>query len=243
MTKKFFLILTALILIIPCITFAKNKSVEIPQEDRLNIAVAVTDATNFTELKTAEILADMAIVKIHEKNLFNIVGVGSGELVNIKTLENAGASDVGDLITFPTKNLEFDNKIYKDMGAEYVIYCEILGLGYSSEDDRDFGFGNGIGVGIGTGGIFGIGVNNGGILRKFYCTAVSMQIIEVESGAVLARQNFIGKAIKHHKPRKGYDNVNDEAYLKSLNDAAEIITKNTINFAAKNFKQYAKLSS
>lgn len=243
MTKKIFIILMMAILAIQGVAFAKKKTAEIPQEDRLNIAIAVTDATNFTELKTAEILADMAIVELHEKKLFNIVGVGNGELANIKTLENVGASDVGDLITFPTKNLEFENERYKDIGADYVIYCEILGLGYSSEDDRDFGFGNGIGVGIGTGGIFGIGVNNGGILRKFYCTAVSMQIIEVESGAVLARQNFIGKAIKHHKPRKGYDNVNDEAYLKSLNDAAEIITKNTINFAAKNFKQYAKLSS
>ena len=216
--------------------FAKKKSVEIPESQRVNIAVEVTDATNFTELQTRKILADTLIVQLEEKKLFNIVGVGNGELANIKTLENKGASDVGDIVIFSTKDLEFDKILYKDMGAQYVIRCEILGLGLAEEKDDDFGFGNGIGIGVKGGGDFGVGVF-GGVsppLRTFYCTAVNMQLVEVESGVVISRKNFIGKAVKRKKPRKGYDDASDEAYLKSLNDAAKIVTKRVSTYTEKN---------
>lgn len=246
MAKKFLLILIAAMLLIPCAAFAKKDSAKIPQDQQLNIAIEVTDATNFSELETDKILADKLIVNIYDRHLFNIVGIGDGSLANIKTLENPGAADIGDLVMFPTKDLEFDKELFKDMGAQYVIRCEILGVGLSKETDTNFGFGNGIGVGIGTGGTFGIGVGVGGsgsTLRTVYCTAVSMQIIEVESGAVVARQNLVGQVLKHRKPRKGYNNAIDEAYLKSLDDATKIITKRVINFAANNFKQYSKVKA
>ena len=236
MNKKIFAILMAVILLVQGAAFAKKKSVEIPESQRVNIAVEVTDATNFTELQTRKILADTLIVQLEEKKLFNIVGVGNGELANIKTLENKGASDVGDIVIFSTKDLEFDKILYKDMGAQYVIRCEILGIGLSEEKDDDFGFGNGIGIGVGSGGEFGVGVFGGvsPALRTFYCTAVNMQIVEVESGVVISRKNFVGKAVKHKKPKKGYDDASDEAYLKSLNDAAKIITKRVSTYTEKN---------
>lgn len=237
MTKKFFIILMAAILILPCVTFAKKKSAELPKSQRVNIAVEVTDATNFTELNTRKILADMLIVQLEEKKLFNIVGVGDGTLANIKTLENKGSSDVGDIITFNTKDLPFEKEIYMDMGAQYVIRCEILGIGTTIENDDDFGFGNGIGIGVGGGGAFGVSGVFGGVspaLRTFYCTALNMQIVEVQSGAVIARKNFIGKSVKRKKPRKGYDDASDEAYLESLNDTAKIITKRVTSFTEKN---------
>lgn len=236
MTKKFFAVLIAAIILIPCAAFAKKKSVELPRSQRVNIAVKVTDATNFTELQTRKILADMLIEQLKEQKLFNIVGVGNGELAKIKTLENKGASDVGDIVIFNTKDLAFDKMLYKDMGAKYVIRCEILGLGTTIENDDDFGFGNGIGIGVGGGGEFGVGVFGGvsPALRTFYCTAVNMQLVEVESGVVIARKNFVGKSVKRKKPRKGYDDASDEAYLKSLNDAAKIITKRVSNYTEKN---------
>ena len=241
MTKKIFVILMAVILLMPCITFAKKNTSEIPMHERLKIAVEVTDATNFSELNTAEILRDKIIFQLDERKIFNILNpTAENFLAEIKTLENKGASDVGDLVNFPTKNLEIDKDKYKNLGAEFVIYCEILGVGFDTETDSNFGFGNGIGVGIGNGGI-GIGVSDS-TLRKIYCAVVNMQIIEVESGAVLARQNLVGQAFKHRKPRKGYDDASDEAYLKSLDDAAEIIAKRVVTFAAKNFKQYAKVT-
>lgn len=236
MTKKFFAVLIAAIMLFQCAAFAKKKSVELPKSKYINIAVEVTDATNFTELQTREILADMLIEQLHEQKLFNIVGVGNGTLANIKKLENKGASDVGDIVIFNTKNLAFDKMLYKDMGAQYVIRCEILGLGTTVENDDDFGFGNGIGIGVGGGGDFGVGVFGGvsPALRTFYCTAVNMQLVEVESGVVITRKNFVGKAVKRKKPKKGYDDASDEAYLKSLNDAAKIITKRVSTYTEKN---------
>lgn len=236
MTKKFFTVLIAAIMLFQCAAFAKKKSVELPKSQYINIAVEVTDATNFTELQTREILADMLIEQLHEQKLFNIVGVGNGTLANIKKLENKGASDVGDIVIFNTKNLAFDKMLYKDMGAQYVIRCEILGLGTTVENDDDFGFGNGIGIGVGGGGDFGVGVFGGvsPALRTFYCTAVNMQLVEVESGVVITRKNFVGKAVKRKKPKKGYDDASDEAYLKSLNDAAKIITKRVSTYTEKN---------
>lgn len=237
MAKKIFIMIMAAILILPCVTFAKKKTAELPASKRVQIAVEVTDATNFHELNTRKILADMLIVQLEEKKLFNIVGVGDGALADIKTLENAGASDVGDIVIFNTKDSAFEKEIYRDMGAQYVIRCEILGIGLSEEKDDDFGFGNGIGIGVGGGGGFGVSGVFGGVspaLRTFYCTAVNLQIVEVESGAVIARKNLVGKSVKRKKPKKGYNDASDEAYLKSLNDAAKIITKRVVNFTEKN---------
>ena len=207
-------------------------------------AVVLIHGVTFAKKKTAEILRDKLIFQLTAKDIFNILNPTSENfLAEIKTLENGGSSDVGDLIMFPTKNLGIDTEKYKNLGAEYVIQCEILGIGLAQEQERDFGFGNGVGIGIGTDGGFGIGIYNGGSsLRNSYCTAVNMQIIEVESGAVVARKNFIGQALKHRKPKKGYNDASDEAYLKSLNDAAKTIVKRVVNFAAKNFEQYSKVA-
>ena len=237
MTKKIFVMLIAAILIIPCATLAKKNSEEIPLSKRVKIAVEVTDATNFTELQTAQILRDKLILQFKNAKIFNAVNpTAENFLAEIKTLENKGASDVGDLVIFSTKDLPFEQNFYRNMGAQYVIRCEILGIGLSEEKDDDFGFGNGIGIGVGSGGEFGVGVF-GGVsqpLRNFYCTAVNMQMVEVESGAVIARKNFVGQAVKRKKPKKGYDDASDEAYLKSLDDAAKIIVKRVSTFTEKN---------
>ncbi len=237
MIKKFFAILMAAILIIPCAAFAKKKTVEIPINERARIAVEVTDATNFSELETSKILRDVLIFQLNEKKLFNVVNpTAENSLAEIKTLENKGASDVGDIVIFNTKDLAFEKYRYQNMGAQYVIRCEILGLGLSEEKDEEFGFGNGIGIGIGSHGDFGVSVLGGvhGALRNYYCTAVNMQIVEVESGAVIARKNLIGQAVKRHKPKKGYNDASDEAYLKSISNTAKIITKRVTTFAEKN---------
>lgn len=235
--KKFLIMIIAAILIIPCATFAKKKSAEIPMEKRVRIAVEVTDATNFKELQTSKILRDKLIFQLKESKFFNVVNpTAENFLAEIKTLENKGASDVGDIVIFGTKDLPFEKNLYSNIDAQYVIRCEILGIGTTMEDDDDFGFGNGLGIGIGSGGEFGVGVFGGvsGTLRTFYCTAVNMQMVEVESGAVIARKNFVGKSIKRKKPKKGYDDSSDEAYLKSLDDTAKIIVKRVATFTEKN---------
>lgn len=243
MAKKIFAVLMAAILLIPCISFAKKKSAEIPMNERIKMVVYVTNATNFTELNASKILRDKIVSQLKAQEIFNILNpTEENSFADIKTLENKGSSDVGDLVIFPTKDIELQMDNYKNLGADYVIQCEILGLGFSTETDNNFGMGNGIGIGIGTGGGFGIGIGTGGsTLRTLYSTAINMQIVEVESGAVISRKNLFGQAFKHRKPKKGYDDATDEAYLKSLDDAAKIITKSIKTFAAKNFKQYKNI--
>lgn len=237
MMRKFLLVIMAALLLIQGVAVAKKKSVELPRKDRLRIAVEITDATNFSELQTAEILRDKLILQLKGSKIFNVVNPTSeNSLAEIKALENNGASDVGDIIIFSTKNLEFEKEFYQNINAQYVIRCEILGLGTTVENDDDFGFGNGIGIGVGSGGDFGVGILGGvsGALRTFYCTAINIQFVEVESGAVISRKNFIGKSVKRKKPKKDYNDASDEAYLKSLDDAAKIITKHVDTFTEKN---------
>ena len=244
MAKKIFLAVLAAIILIHGVTFAK-KSEKIPMNERLKIAVEVTDATNFEELNTAEILRDKLIFQLKARELFNVLNpTAENFLAEIKTLEIAGASDIGDMVLFSSKDLELDLEKYKNWGAEYLIHCEILGLGLTTEKDSDFGLGNGIGIGIGSGGTFGVGIFSGAgsnTLRKFYSAAVIMKIIDVSNGAVVARKNFVSKYFKRRKPHKGYDDASDESYLKSLDDAAKIAEKRIELFATKNFPQYSKL--
>ena len=241
MTKKIFALCVAVMLLIHGAALAKKKAEEIPLSERTRIAVEVVDDTNFTELNTAEILHDALISQLNEKNLYNVVSVG-GSLDEIKTLgENAGASDVGDLLVFsPEKSFEFNRSYYRNLGAQYVIRCEILGLGIAKEDPDTFDLSPGIGVGLETDESFGVGIGIfGGAasgLRNFYNVAVNMNIIEVESAKIVLRQNVRGRVIQRTKPRKGYDNASDEAYLKAIKKAAELVTKRTGEY----FKQENK---
>ena len=230
MTKKIFAVCVAVMLLINGAAFAKKKAQEIPLSERTRIAVEVVDDTNFDDLNTAEILRDVLISQLNEKNIYNVVSVG-GELDEIKTLgENAGASDVGDLIVFnPEKSFEFDRSYYKNLGAQYVIRCEILGIGIAKGDPDTFDLSPGIGVGMETDEAFGVGIGVfGGAAsrqRNFYNVAVSMNLIEVEDAKIVLRQNLSGRVIQRSKPRRGYDNASDEAYFKAIKKAAEVVTK------------------
>ena len=230
MTKKIFAVCVAVMLLINGAAFAKKKAAEIPLSERTRIAVEVVDDTNFDDLNTAEILRDVLISQLNEKNIYNVVSVG-GELAEIKTLgDRAGASDVGDLLIFnPVKSFAFNRSYYKSLGAQYVIRCEILGLGIAKGDPDTFDISPGIGVGLETDESFGLGIGVFGgaasSLRNFYNVAVNVNLIEVESSKIVLRQNLSGRAIQRSKPRKGYDNASDEAYFKAIKKAGEIITK------------------
>ncbi len=230
MAKKIFSLCVAVMLLIHGAALAKKNAEEIPVSERTRIAVEVVDDTNFSDMNTAEILRDALISQLNEKKLYNVVSVG-GSLDEIKTLgENAGASDVGDLLIFsPEKSFEFDRSYYKNLGAQYVIRCEILGLGIGKGDPDTFDISPGIGVGLETDEAFGVGIGVFGgaasSLRNFYNVAVNMNIIEVERAKIVLRQNLSGRVIQRKKPRKGYDNASDEAYLKAIKKAAETVTK------------------
>ncbi|MBO4401028.1 MAG: hypothetical protein J5809_04190 [Selenomonadaceae bacterium] len=241
MAEKIFALCVAVMLMIHGAAFAKKKAPEIPLSERTRIAVEVVDDTNFTDLDTAEILRDVLISQLNEKNLYNVVSVGGG-LEEIKTLgEKTGAADVGDLLVFsPEKSFVFDRGYYKNLGAQYVIRCEILGLGIAKGDPDTFDISPGIGVGLETDESLGVGIGIFGgaasSLRNFYNVAVNMNLIEVESSKIVLRQNLTGRVIQHKKPRKGYDNASDEAYLKAIKKTAEVVTKRVGDY----FKQENK---
>lgn len=240
MAKKFFAVMAAVLLLIHGAALAKKKAPEIPPEERLKIAVEVVDSTNFTELYTSKILRDDLINQLAAKNIFNVLGASDARPTELKSLgDKAGASDVGDLIIFSSeKDFNFKRGYYRNLGAQYVIRCEILGLGISKEDPDTFDLSPGIGVGLDTDSTLGIGIGIFGgaasSLRNFYTTAVNVNLIAVDSGEIILRQNLKGRSLQRKKPGKGYDNASDEAYLKSLRNTAEQISKRVSEYAAKN---------
>lgn len=238
MAKKFLAAVLAAVILAAGVAYAEK--IEVPQSKRLKIFIEVSDATNFSELQTAEILRDKLIAKFKAKNIFIVLNpTVENFLADIKTLEPEGAADIGDFVTFPTKNPELELDNYQN--ADFVIQCEILGVGLAREKESDFGFGSGVGIGIGNGG-FGLGIGSGSTMRQVYCTAVSVQILDVARGTVRARHNSTAQAFKHSKPHKGYNDTIDEAYLKSLDNTADSVYKRVLSFAAKKFPQYAKVS-
>ncbi len=241
MTRKIFALILAVLLIIPVAALAK-KPVEIPMSERKKIFVEVTDSTNVRELDTAQILRDMIIAQLDAKNLFNTVNpTAENFLANIKTLgDKKGAGDVGDFILFSSAG---DNALYGNYaGAEYVVRCEILGLGVAKGEPDTFDLTPGIGVGVEENHRVGVGIGIfGGTAsqaRNFFVTAVNMKLIDVASGDIIYRQNLLGRVLKRGgKPGKGYDDANDEVYLKSLKNVAENLGKRLAEYEEKNWAQ------
>ena len=242
MTKKILIFCLAFIFIFQCAASAKKKEVkEIPLEDRVKISVEVADKTSFQELDTAEILRGMIEEQLFAKKIFNIISDEeiTTKYSDLKTLgEKKSASDVGELLYFNPAEVTYGagtdgdliQENYLERGIDYVVKCQILALGVTSKSSDLIGFDPGFGIGIGSHrhSHFGIGIYTPiGIKTKqtVYCTAVNVQFIKVDTNVVLWQRNLIGQAIRHKKPKKGYDDASDEAYLKSIKNAAEIITE------------------
>lgn len=247
MIKKIFTMCLTAIFIFHGAVFAKSekKSVGIPIEDRIKISVDITDHTSFLELDTEKFLCSALVEEISKKNIFNIL---PEELANVEKFsltkslgEKQTASDVGELLIFnpaetdnSKKISESDKNFYKELGADYLIQCKIIGLGTTLKKYDGLGFNPGIG--LGRHGRLGIGIFssiNSTFKRTFYCTVVNVKFIKTDTQTVLWQKNFIGQAARHHKPRKGYDDATDEAYLESIQSAAEDITENVARYSRK----------
>lgn len=240
MTKKIFALSLILILIVHGAAFAKTK--EIPPEKKIKIAVEIFDSTEFVELDAPKYFRGLLINQLDKKKIFDIVNATNEEKIfDTKTLETSGAADIGELLIIspPTSGgtgdisaLNMDD--FKKIGADYVVRCEIRGLGLTKTSGDTAGIDPGIGIGVGS---HHIGVGIFGAIprteRTIFATVVSLQFIKVDSGVVLFRHNFIGQALKHRKPSKGYEDASDEAFLKSAKNAAENISKQVGNYASK----------
>lgn len=240
MSKKIFALCMMLILILQGVAAAKEKkSAEIPIEERIKIYVEVADLTSFLELGTDKFLHSAIIEELAKKNIFNILPEKNYDekFSDVKSLgEKQSASDVGEILIFnpAENNYEFYKSFYENLGVNYVIQCKIIGIGTTRKNFDSFGIGSGIGIGrhrhFGIGIFSPIGIS---MKRTAYCTAVNVKFIKVDTNVVLWQKNIVGQAFKHHKPKKGYDDATDEAYLESIGTAAKDISGNVEKYAKK----------
>ena len=264
MARKIFLICLALLLSVQGAAFAKEKG--LPEEDRINIAVEIKDTSRHKELGTAQNLEIFLSEKLLEKNLLNIVDtkiineserafdddlIRDEEVTADKSPTNFGELMVFEAVELPAPSetpKNFDADAYKDLGAAYVIRCEILALGTTKVEDKTLST---IFSALGTATAFagsgnksrdktlrriGLGIGLGGFIetkRTALNTVVNMQFISVETGQILWQEHFTGQAVKHHKPRKGYDDAWEQAFVESVENSAKRIAKRVNKYVDK----------
>ena len=263
MLKKIFALCLALIFIFAVgEAKSKDKVPEIPENERITIAVEAEDKTSFDYLGTDKYLCGMIAEMLDETKIFKVLDAETGEPVifgaekisETKSLgERKSGADVGELLYItpatkdekPDNHSDVDTTAYKSRGIDYLIRCEILGIGMVKKE-MNTGLAGGIGIGIGShrrhGWGFGIGtvISDSYLMRRnFYCTAVNVKFISVDTGIILWQKNLSGEAAKHRKPSKGYDDAFDEAYLKSINSAALKISKQVTEYSTKYFLPHA----
>ena len=266
MVKKFFLICLALLLSVQGAASAKSKG--LPEEERIKVAVEIKDSSRHKELATADNLEIFLSDKLVEKNLVNIVGTkilgeddnasDDGLILDEDVTADAKtpAQNIGELLVFDAIELpapsdtpeDFNADAYKELGAAYVIRCEVLALGVTKVEDKTIGtiFGTTGGVvsliGVGGGSNaktlrkIGTGIGLGGFIqtqRTALNTVVDMQFISAETGQILWQQHFTGQAVKHHKPDKDYANEWEQAYIESVENAAKRISERVNKYVDK----------
>ena len=270
MLKKFFLICLAMVLSVHCAASAKEKG--LPESERIKVAVEISDRSRYTQLNPSALLEVYLSDKLIQKNLLNVIVtktfpaldpnrndglfIDEDRPVEQKSpAENIGELLIFDAVELPRTDLpagSFDDKAYLELGADYLIRCEIVGIGARKVEDKTIGMITGViggglslsGAGssnrdktlrrVGAGvGILGLGSLFDVTKRTALNTVVNMQFIDVKTGKVLFQENFIGQALKHHNPRKGFDNVWTEAYTESVEDSAKRIAKRVNKYADK----------
>ena len=266
MIRKIFFICLALLLGVQGAASAKDKG--LPAEQRIKVAVEIKDTSRHKELGTAQNLEIFLSDKLLEKNLVNIVdskviaesdrafddGLIRDEEVTAD--KKVSAENIGELLIFDAVELpassnkpeNFDADAYKNLGAAYVIRCEVLALGVTKVEDKTLST---IFSALGTATAFagsgnknrdktlrriGLGIGVGGFIetkRTALNTVVNMQFISVETGEILWQEHFTGQAVRHHKPRKGYDDVWEQAYIESVEDSAKRLAKRVNKYVDK----------
>ena len=262
--KKFLLICLAILLSIQGAAAAKENS-DTSQNKRVNIAIEVTDTSRHSDLDTAKNLENFLTERIVKKNLINVIETSAGErnsedglILDEETTaeKKSSVANLGELLVFDAVELpvpsdtpeNFDQTLYKNFGADYVVRCEVLALGLTKVEDKTLGTIIGAAgsitslVGSGSGSRnktlrrIGSAVGMGGFIqtkRTAVATVVNMQFISVETGQILWQRHFTGQGIKHHKPSRGYDDAWTQAYMESVDKAAKLISQRVNKYVDK----------
>ena len=257
--KKIFLLCLMIMLAVASVASAKEKG--LPENERIIIAVEVTDSSRYNELGTANLLKLFLDDKLREKNLLTIVGMknpdeakNSDGLIrdeDVTADTKTAAENIGEILVFDAIELRthsdtpenFDRTFYENLGAAYVVRCEVLGIGATKIINKTIGLiSDVVGGGLALAGSgnsdrdktlrrVGAGIDWIGFgstlasKRTALNTVVSMQFISVETGKILWQENYVGQAAKHHSARKGYANPWEQAYNESVEDSAKHIAK------------------
>ena len=211
------------------------------------------------ELFLNDKLIEKNLVTVVDTDISNEDGLILDEEVVAR--QNLNAENIGEILIFDAVELprastvakDFEQAFYKNFDVDYVVRCEVLALGATKVEDKtigivsslvggglSFGGGNGssnrdktlrrVGTGIG---LLGFGSLLDATKRTALNTVVNMQFISVETGEVVWENNFTGKAVKHHSPDKGYDDVWTQAYMESVEDSAKLIAKRVNKYVDK----------
>lgn len=258
MTRKIFFICLMLLLGVQVTALAKDAG--LPEEERIKIAVEIKNSSRYKELRPAQSLELFLGDKLAAKNLLNIIDMkvigedkpfedGLIRDEDVTAEQRTPAENIGELLIFdaveiprqPALPEDFDANIYRELGAAYVVRCEILGIGATKVEDKTLGLITGfIGSGLAISGSngnksrdkvlrqVGSGLGTFRFLqtkRTALNTVVNMQFISVETGEILWQQTFTGQAVKHHHPREGYANAWEQAYIESVEESAKLIAK------------------
>ncbi len=262
MARKIFLLCLAVLLIVQGAASAKKNS-DLPEEERIKIAIEVTDSSRHKELGTAEHLEDALIEELFKKNLVDILDpkifqddtkliLDEDTTAEKKSpFENLGELLVFDAIELPRNSrlpADFNQTFYKNFGVDYVIHCEVIALGLNKVYDDTIPTILSVAGGVtelvfsGNGGrdetLSDIGtiVGLGGFVqvkRTALSNVVNMKFINVETGQVMWEKNLTGQAIKHHKPRGGFPDAWTQAYMESVANSAKLIAQRVNKYVDK----------
>ena len=267
--RKIFLLCLMILLGVQFSAAAKDKG--LPEEQRIKIALEIMNTSRYKELPTATLLETFLNDKLTEKNFVNVL---DSKILGEKPFDDGlvrdedtpadaptPAENIGELLIFDAVELpppsrtpkDFDADAYKNLGAAYVVRCEILGIGASKVEDKtigavtslvggglSFGGGNGsshrdktlrrVGTGIS---LLGFGELLDVTKRTALNTVVMIQFIDVETGQVVWQEHFTGQAIKHHRAKKTFSNAWEQAYTDSVEDSAKLIAKRVNKYVDK----------
>ena len=263
MLKKFFLLCLMTLLVMQGAASAKEKglpeearikvAVEVTDDTRHPEFGTAKRLENFLNDKLVEKnFVNVIDTNISEDGLILDEEVTADEKISV---ENIGELLVFNAIELPTASAvpeNFNQTFYKNFGVDYVVRCEVLALGATKVDDKTIGLvtsviggglslsGSGssnrdktlrrVGSGIGLLGLVGM---TDMTKRTALNTVVNMKFISVETGEIVWENNFMGQAIKHHKPKKDFDDVWTQAYVESVEDTAKQISKRVNKYVDK----------
>ncbi|MBQ3433639.1 MAG: hypothetical protein IJG24_01180, partial [Selenomonadaceae bacterium] len=249
MIRKIFLLCLAMLLVMQGAVSAKNEGLPEEDRIKIAVEVKdgsrhkELGTAQSLELFLNDKLIEKNLVTVVDTNTSGEEQTPAETLIE----QNYIAENIGEILIFDAVELprastvakDFEQSFYKNFGVDYVVRCEVLALGATKVEDKAIGLitgivGGGLSLGgsgssnrdktlrrVGTGvGLLGFGSLLDVTKRTALNTVVNMQFISVETGEVVWENNFTGKAIKHHSPGKGFDDVWTQAYMESVEDSA-----------------------